>query len=114
MHILPRVGFTSRLLPATARLMSNVYVLGTLGLLLHVALGSVAGRLLGYLVRTRDSSESRRSQWTAYGLGLSLMLGYGFLAGHLAEALRGQDALLVLFAVVMLAVFAATYSRRRG
>jgi len=94
--------------------MSNVYLLGALGLVLHVAVGVVAGRILGYLVHARDGSASQRSQWKAYVLGLSMMVGYGFLAGHLAEALQGQDALMVLFAAVMLAVFATTYLRHRA
>jgi uncharacterized membrane protein YoaK (UPF0700 family) len=95
-------------------MMSNVYVLGALGLLLHVAVGIVAGRLLGYLIRARDGSEQQRSQWIAYGSGLSLLVGYSVLAGLLAEALQGHDTLMVLLAAVMLAVFAATYRRRRG
>jgi hypothetical protein len=93
--------------------MNNVFVLVSLGLALHVIVGGVGGRVLVRLTQSNDS-PSKISQWVAYAGGLLVMIGYGFAAGYLVKALRNHDAILVTFAVVMLATCLLTYLRYRS
>ena len=84
-----------------------------LGFGLHLFVGVAAGRVLAYLGHPNDGNQRRAYQAAAYVLGLPLVVVYGFAAGHLARALRSYDALLVSFAVTMLAACLVTYLRRR-
>lgn len=93
--------------------MDSVLVLAALGLALHIFVGVIAGRVLVRLTESSDHSPGRASQWVVYVFGLLLMIVYGFAAGHLAKALRNHDAILVSFALVMLAACLITYLRRR-
>jgi peptidoglycan/LPS O-acetylase OafA/YrhL len=92
---------------------TETLVLAILGLALHVAVGLAAGRVLAHLARFNSESKSTRRSAVIWVAGLLMMLAYGFLAGHLAEALRGHDVLLIAMAVTMLLVCLLTYLRRR-
>lgn len=95
-------------------MMDSILVLAALGFALHILVGVIAGRVLVRLTESSDQSPGRASQWVVYVFGLLLMIAYGFAAGHLAKALRNHDAILVSFAVIMLAACLITYLRRRG
>jgi hypothetical protein len=93
--------------------MDSTLVFAALGLALHVLVGVIAGRVLVRLTEPSAHDPAKpASKWGAYVFGLLVMIGYGFAAGHLANALRDQDVILIAFAVIMLTTCLVTYLRR--
>jgi hypothetical protein len=86
--------------------------LGVLGLLLHIALGVVTGRVLAYMVRKQRAGHNSAGQWLAYALLVALMIAYARAVDHMTRAMEGSDLYIGSLAAVMLAVCGWTYFRK--
>jgi len=84
-----------------------------LGLALHTVVGYIGGRAIAYLDSARGRGHSASRRWGTYVLVIAMLIGYGQAAGFIAGAFKEHDAVLVMFAAVLLVAAWMAFVRHR-
>lgn len=91
----------------------DIIGLTVLGLVLHAVVGYVGGRAIAYLDSSRGRGHSAGKRWGTYVLVVAMLIGYGQAAGIIARALKEHEAVLVMFAAVLLVAAWMAFVRHR-